>query len=109
MRSAFFADDGPHAVQHQKGPESFAVACGAGRSALQKLLSDTAAAIMGCTPCEGEARESLLLELLSAATASEDANAHDIVFHRLNMSTRGSVKYAASTRFALLFYFRVLA
>ena len=97
LSSLFFTDQVLVDDRHMPLPPQFAVASSEGRVALHMLLQKTASAVMGCRPFTDDARNQLLLELLSAAVALEDAEAQSQLFLHRNASRAGTRRYNVST------------
>ena len=59
---------------------------------------------MGCRPCQGEARDRMLLEILAASTALEDSQANLHRFLMVNASRGGTRRYSITSllRFFIL-------
>ena len=86
----------------QKIPEEFSVFTSAGRKALQGVLQSASRALLGGRPGEGQTRDALLLDLLAAARAVEDAEDNHLVSSRLHLSGTFRVRYHVGS---LLQYF----
>ena len=87
-----------------KAAADFQVATGPGCVEMHLLLQRVASAFMGCRPCQGEARDRMLLDILAASTALEDSQANLRRFLMVNASRGGTRRYSITSllRFFIL-------
>ena len=84
-------------LEDLKAAVGFQVATGPGCVEMHLLFQRVASAFMGCRPCQGEAGDRMLLEIMAASAEMEDSQANLRGFLMVNASRVGARRYSITS------------